>query len=172
MDSGKLLTGVSLFMAQVWAMFLKKYIYTKRNWILLVIQNAIPLVFIVMTMLVVADLSGQGNLGSLKITMASYAQTVTVLQSESFDTGSLQDNLIRSYTEIIQSAGSQHTLSTTTTPIQDFILGRYAVSVPRTNMDYMFGASITNQNITAWFNNQALHTIPLTINIIHNALLR
>lgn len=159
-------------MAQVYAMFLKKFIYTKRNWILLLIQNAIPLVFIVMTMLVVRDMSGQGNLASLKISMDSYAQTVTVLQADTFDVGSLQDDLVRSYKELIAEERPQHSLSTTTTAIQQYILDRYAKSVPRTNMDYMIGASITNENITAWFNNQAFHTVPLTINKIHNALLR
>jgi hypothetical protein len=40
------------------------------------------------------------------------------------------------------------------------------------NTQYMIGASITEFNITAWFNNEGFHTPPLATNIIYNAMLK
>lgn len=40
----------------------------------------------------------------------------------------------------------------------------------RVNSRYLVAASFKATNITAWLNNQALHTAPLTVNMVHNAI--
>lgn len=40
----------------------------------------------------------------------------------------------------------------------------------RINSRYLVAATITDSKITAWLNNQALHTAPLTVNMVHNAI--
>lgn len=43
----------------------------------------------------------------------------------------------------------------------------------RLNAQYLVGATIVDDNmITAWFNNQPYHTAPLTISMVHNAVIR
>lgn len=63
-------------------------------------------------------------------------------------------------------------------PIQDDIenhfltlAGRKLVTV---NSQYMAGLSFnsTTNHIVAWFNNQAFHTSPLSLNEIHNAMVK
>lgn len=122
----KLLTGWSLLMSQIWAMFLKKFIYTKRNYILLIIQNVIPLVFIVMTMLIVNSMSSttDQDLPELLITLDSYAQTSTVLQVGEFETESLQYKIWNSYAAGFKERPQSQQLLNTVDGIQDFILGQ------------------------------------------------
>ncbi|KAH8264234.1 hypothetical protein KR038_004963 [Drosophila bunnanda] len=40
------------------------------------------------------------------------------------------------------------------------------------NMAYLFGATFDKNLLTAWFNNIPLHIAPITLNVIHNALVR
>lgn len=41
------------------------------------------------------------------------------------------------------------------------------------NQQFLVGASNTEgKTITAWFNNQAYHTAPLSVGLIHNAIIR
>ena len=42
----------------------------------------------------------------------------------------------------------------------------------RVNKRYLFGASIGQSNITMWFNNQPYHSSPISLSLIHNAILR
>lgn len=36
----------------------------------------------------------------------------------------------------------------------------------------MIGTTVTNKEITGWFNNQGYHTAPLSLNVIYNTLLQ
>lgn len=40
------------------------------------------------------------------------------------------------------------------------------------NLNYMVGTTFAGNVITVWFNNQAYHTVPLTVNLINNAILK
>jgi hypothetical protein len=42
---------------------------------------------------------------------------------------------------------------------------------PTVNSRYIIGASISKQNVTAWFNNQPYHSAPISLNTVHNAIL-
>lgn len=42
----------------------------------------------------------------------------------------------------------------------------------RTNTKYLVGLSFENNSFIAWFNNQLFHTAPLSLNLLHNAMLR
>lgn len=42
----------------------------------------------------------------------------------------------------------------------------------KVNRRYIIGASILEDNYTAWFNNEALHSPAISLNAMHNALLR
>lgn len=39
------------------------------------------------------------------------------------------------------------------------------------NRQFIVGAGILNDNLTAWFNNEALHSPPVALQMMHNALL-
>lgn len=58
-------------------MFLKRYIFLKRLWILVVFQIVIPLFFLVIPLL---TYTFHENLPSLKLELANFDQTITLLE--------------------------------------------------------------------------------------------
>lgn len=63
-----------------------------------------------------------------------------------------------------------HHLEVTNNNMEDYILQQSAINLPRVNQQYLMGATIKENSLTAWFNNQPYHTAPLTLNIMHNAI--
>lgn len=64
-------------------------------------------------------------------------------------------------------------MSTINTDIEDYFLNLAKTILVRLNSQYLMGATITGiDTITAWFNNQPYHAAPLTINAVHNAVIR
>lgn len=55
---------------------------------------------------------------------------------------------------------------------QDFILDLSANFLARVNQQYFAAATIDDNKIIAWFNNQQYHSAPLTLNILYNAILK
>lgn len=49
---------------------------------------------------------------------------------------------------------------------------QYNESFQTVNSEYLIGATITETEIKAWFNNQPYHTLPLTLNTLNRALLK
>lgn len=171
MEHSNFLHGPALHWSQINAMVSKKYLYSIRNWILLLIQFVIPAFFVVMTMITDSVSTGNRDLPELSIAFESYLQTVTVLEKGTFATGSISEDIYNNYMTIIDELPDEHSLNLTSMGFQDKILALYEESVSRTNLEYMVGATIGDK-ITAWFNNQGFHTAPLTINLINNAILR
>lgn len=171
MEYSNFLHGPALHWSQIKAMATKKYLYSIRNWILLLIQFVIPAFFVVMAMLTNSLSSGDSDLPELPIAFETYLETVTVLERGPFAAGSISENIFNNYMTILDELSGEHTFNQTSMPFQEAILAQYAESVSRTNLNFMVGATI-GENITAWFNNQGFHTAPLTINLINNAILR
>lgn len=56
--------------------------------------------------------------------------------------------------------------------IQDRFLSLGSQIRVRTNTRYLIGMSYSNHSFVAWFSNQLFHTAPLSLNVLHNAILR
>ncbi len=103
-------------------------------------------------------------------------QTVTVYEELFSNQAAGMENIIANYREIFSELSNVHTLRTVAPGLsmEDTILEEYRLSIPNVNLNYMVGTSFNGQSntIVAWFNNQAFHTVPLTVNLINNAILR
>lgn len=160
-----------------------------RNPVTLAIQFLIPIIFLIMTMASEAQFAGNKNLPELPIDMGKYWRSVTVLQYEEFGEGNLENSIVMGYEGLGIFKMDDYKLISTKDDIQDFILQKvrwkffvetlnfhmkfqFNYSLSTTNTDYVVGASITRENITAWFNNQGFHTMPLSLNTLNNAILR
>jgi ATP-binding cassette, subfamily A (ABC1), member 3 len=171
------LSGVSLQWSQISAMAIKKFLYSIRNYILLIIQFAIAPFFVVITMLADSLFTGNSNLPELAISFKEYLQTVTTVEKGTFTSGSVAEQIFTSYRDMFENLPqnepfSSHSLVITDKNFEDAILNQYASSKSEANLNYMVGATIKEDKITAWFNNQAFHTAPLTVNLFNNAILR
>lgn len=84
-----LLTGAMLLRNQIVALFKKKILMNVRNWLLLLIQIAIPILFIVITVVTQRALGWFSDLPRLRIWLQSYRQSVTILEADNPDGTSL-----------------------------------------------------------------------------------
>lgn len=65
-----------------------------------------------------------------------------------------------------------HTLDEFSEDIQDHFLGLGHVIKIRSNTRNLVGVSTTNGTMIAWFNNKLYHTAPISLNLLHNAILK
>lgn len=87
-----LLHGFRLRANQWYAMLKKKYIYWKRSWVLFILQILIPILFVVISVLVVRMYESSTILPALEMSLSTYGQSVTMLQTPS---NKSQDEILR-----------------------------------------------------------------------------
>lgn len=78
-----LLHGFRLRANQWYAMLKKKYIYWKRSWVLFILQILIPILFVVISVLIVRMFETSTILPALEMSLNTYGQSVTMLQTPS-----------------------------------------------------------------------------------------
>lgn len=71
-----------LVINQVRALFMKKILQTTRNWLLMLIQICIPVLFITITVLSERSRAWYYELPSLKVCLQRYLESVTVLDAD------------------------------------------------------------------------------------------
>lgn len=171
MDHKDFASGLQLLWNQITAMFMKKYLYSIRNYIFIIVQIIIPALFVAITIL--DDVAGfsfdDNNLPALTISLNQYKETVTTVQQGSITSGSIIEGIFTTFGRLVNE---HSTLRITTNDFQDEILDNYRSSIYETNLKYMIGATFSPSEIKAWFNNEAYHTAPLAVNTINNAILR
>lgn len=113
-----LLMGNELLMSQIKGQFLKKFLSTIRSWVTLIIQNAIPIFFVVMSFVIVRSISKDQDLPPLKISLDPYKDTVTVLE------GATTDNRVQAYQNQFKSIDGSHRLDIIPGSMSDYILDK------------------------------------------------
>ncbi|XP_055602217.1 phospholipid-transporting ATPase ABCA3-like [Uranotaenia lowii] len=163
-----LLSGGALTVSQLKGQLLKKAISTGRSWVQLLIQNAIPILFVVMTFAIVRSIQRDQDLPPLTMALESYQQTVTVLEGDTAS-GQAVEGFRRMFAGKYE--GSSHQLSMATESMNDFILAKSRESIGTVNVRYMVGVTYSSNSYIAWFNNKGYHTAPLAISLMFNGLL-
>lgn len=82
-----LLHGFRLRANQWYAMLKKKYIYWKRSWVLFILQILIPILFVVISVMIVRMFETSTILPALEMSLNTYGQSVTMLQTPSNNSG-------------------------------------------------------------------------------------
>uniref|UniRef100_A0A1B0GH75 Putative lipid exporter abca1 n=1 Tax=Lutzomyia longipalpis TaxID=7200 RepID=A0A1B0GH75_LUTLO len=174
-DSTPLLTGANLAINQWRAMFMKKIFYTLRNWILFLLQNLIPVAFLVMSILVARTFSVNWVLPPKTFSFEPYTNNpVTIVERNyNLDTDpELASSIFNEYVALFENPPTERTLIQTEMPMEYKALDEAERNIVAFNSRYLVGATISGNEITAWFNNQPLHTIPLSLDVVYNAILR
>ncbi|KAL9700793.1 hypothetical protein quinque_004234 [Culex quinquefasciatus] len=167
LDSMRLLSGHQLLLNQIKAQFMKKLLITIRSLITLSMQILIPVVFVIMTYIIILNSNANRDLPPLEIKLDSYSQSVTVLEDRSADMP-----VVQTYKNLVTASGPNHQLLTTDEDMIDFILQKSTESIATVNTHYWVAASINETSSTAWFNNKAYHSAPLALNLLFNAFLK
>lgn len=168
------LTGFPLVKNQIGAMLLKKTIYTKRNWILLLVQILIPVILVLVTVLITKSFVISDTLPALTISLDSYAtiNPVALISNHVTNVDSPGGRFAAQYSKLFNDPSTLPRTLVKVPDIRDFILNLTAPELVTFNNRYLIGVTVEDNNITTWFNNQPYHTVPLTQDVTFNALLK
>ncbi|KAI9562460.1 hypothetical protein GHT06_009893 [Daphnia sinensis] len=174
--------GFNLFLQQFRAMLNKKLLYTVRNWLLFTAQLLIPVAFLAISLVVVQTVPGVTNSKSLPIRLENYLSTSTLVELATPD-NILARNLTEIYADQFDTAGNNkyERVDLLNQSMLEYYIDRASNDLPGVNLHLLTGVTFrtlptrrrqTEKVLaTAWFNNQPYHVPPLTLNLIHNALL-
>lgn len=180
------LTGWALWRNHLLAMLIKRVLSTVRSWILLLIQNIIPVLFLIIAIIVARQMNTANDLPKLDITLDSYDDSVTVVTTEN------QNNLFyNQYKQLLRNEGREYidwvTQNMSERMINQVISWNYSlwqtfnqnylqtiVNTSRVRMRYIIGATFmdSNNSILAWFNNEPYHSPPLALQYAINTLIK
>lgn len=167
------LTGLPLIKNQIAAMLLKKTIYTRRNWILLLVQILIPVILTIITVLITKSFVVSETLPALEITLDSYKtiNPVALLANHATKADSPGGRFVAQYSKLFDNPELPRTL-VTLPDVREYIVNLTGPELVSFNDRYLIGVTVEDEHITTWFNNQPYHTVPLTLDVTFNAMLK
>lgn len=149
----------------------KKVLNSWRNLLLLIIQIIIPVTFITITIVIVRSWGGNRDLSKLSFSLRTYNPTVTTIQ---FDptvwVQSIESKIFENYRD--QFANEEAGVTVINRDMVHHYLAKSKEFLARVNSRYLFGVTIERPNITVWYNNQPYHSSPISLSLLHNAILR
>ncbi|XP_004559443.1 phospholipid-transporting ATPase ABCA3 [Maylandia zebra] len=169
----KLNTGVRLHLQQFYAMFLKRALYSWRNWKVMVAQFLVPLVFTVVALFVARTLPSHNDAPKLSLGLSRYGPTRVPVSLQS-GAGPLASAWASVY-------GSQLSAQlgelTNATDFNDYILTQADEEGGSFNEHCVVGAVFRGSSnhfaeATAYFNNEGYHTPATALMMVDNALFK
>ncbi|XP_053220123.1 phospholipid-transporting ATPase ABCA3 [Podarcis raffonei] len=171
-SSIKLNTGFYLCCQQFYAMFMKRAVYSWRNWKMVAAQFLVPLIFTAFALIVAKTFPGPRDSSLLKMTLNPYGQTTVPFSVSQEST--LAQRLGEQYKDIVDSQ-HQGPLEVVG-DLQEYLISRAAEEGGAFNERYIAAASFEETGdlvkVTALFNNQAFHSSAAALLLVDNALLK
>lgn len=151
----------------------KKVLHSYRNWLLLLIQTIIPVTFITITIVIVRSWGGNKDLSKLDLSVKTYDPTVTTIEFNSSNwLDSIESKIFENYRRQFKNLPRDHyELQVIGGEMIDYYLKKSKQFLSRVNSRYLYGVTIETPNITVWYNNQPYHSSPISLGILHNAIL-
>ncbi|XP_036408284.1 ATP-binding cassette sub-family A member 3 [Megalops cyprinoides] len=169
----KLNTGARLYMQQFYAMFLKRALYSWRNWKVMVAQFLVPLIFTVLALVVARTFPGHRDLPALSLALSRYGPT-SVPVALAPGSGPLAAALSASYGSQLPEQKAQ---PENITDLPKYVLLMSEEEGGAFNEHCVVGAAFRGHlrafaEATAYFNNQGYHTPATALLLVDNALYR
>ncbi|XP_030646569.1 ATP-binding cassette sub-family A member 3 [Chanos chanos] len=168
----KLNTGARLYMQQFYAMFLKRALYSWRNWKVMVAQFLVPLIFTVISLIVARTFPGRRITPQLGLTLTRYGPTDVPVALDA-NAGPLATALAEAYAS--QLTAQQAKPRTNITDFSEYVLYNAKREGGPFNEHCVVGAAFRGKTrkfaeVTAYFNNQGYHTPATALMLADNAL--
>ncbi|XP_072225725.1 phospholipid-transporting ATPase ABCA3 [Leuresthes tenuis] len=169
----KLNTGVRLHLQQFYAMFLKRALYSWRNWKVMVAQFLVPLIFTVVALVVARTFPNHRDAPQLKFALSRYGATRVPVALQP-GAGPLASALANTYTSQLSAELGQ---LINLTDFTDYILTQADEEGGSFNERCVVGAAFRGSSsqyaeATAYFNNQGYHTPATALMMVDNALFK
>uniref|UniRef100_A0A672NJY1 ATP-binding cassette sub-family A member 3-like n=1 Tax=Sinocyclocheilus grahami TaxID=75366 RepID=A0A672NJY1_SINGR len=168
----KLNTGAGLYMQQFYAMFLKRALYSWRNWKVMVAQFLVPLIFTVLALVVAHTLPGSQITPLLRLPLKQYGPTHVPVAVD-VNAGPLATALAKIYTAQLPSQNA--IAATNITDLSEYVLYNAMREGGAFNEHCVVGATFRsrsrkNTEVIGYFNNQGYHTPATALMLVDNAL--
>lgn len=168
----KLNTGTRLYMQQFYAMFLKRALYSWRNWKVMVAQFLVPLIFTVLALVVARTLPKNHNSPQLRLALKQYGPTHVPVALDAHG-GPLAAALAEIYATQLPS--QRATADTNITDVTEYILYNAMREGGAFNEHCVVGAAFRGRSrkytkAIGYFNNQGYHTSATALLLVDNAL--
>ncbi|NXJ93214.1 ABCA3 protein, partial [Corythaixoides concolor] len=171
-SSIKLNTGFYLCCQQFYAMFMKRAMYSWRNWKMVAAQFLVPLIFTAFALVVAKTFPGPRDSSLLRLTLEPYGQTIVPF-SVSAASG-LSQRLAEQYVELLD-AQRQSPLEVLG-GLEEYLISRASEEGGAFNEHYIAAASFEGAGnrtvVTGLFNNQAYHSPATALMLADNAVFR
>lgn len=165
----KLNTGARLYMQQFYAMFLKRALYSWRNWKVMVAQFLVPLIFTVLALVVARSLPSSHSSPQLRLALKQYGQTHVPVAVEA-NAGPLASLLAEIYTTQLPSQNA--IAATNITDFSEYVLYNAQREGGAFNEHCVVGAAFRSSDVIGYFNNQGYHTPATALMLVDNALFK
>lgn len=148
----------------------KKFLNSLRNWLLLIITMTIPIIFVTVAIVISRSWGGNRDLPKLALTLNTYNPTVTTIEYDSKSPNeSMEAKIFKNYRK--QFEGDGFSVDEISKDMVGHYLRKSNEFLARVNNRYLFGVTIGKPNITVWYSNQPYHTSPISLSLLHNAVL-
>uniref|UniRef100_A0A803W5A0 ABC transporter domain-containing protein n=1 Tax=Ficedula albicollis TaxID=59894 RepID=A0A803W5A0_FICAL len=169
-SSIKLNTGFYLCCQQFYAMFMKRAMYSWRNWKMVAAQFLVPLIFTAFALVVAKTFPGPRDSSLLRLTLDPYGQTVVPFSVSGG--AALPQRLADQYLLDAQRQSPLEVLG----GLEEYLISRASEEGGAFNEHYIAAASFEDVGnrtlVTALFNNQAYHSPATALMLADNAILR
>ncbi|MGH0172914.1 UNVERIFIED_CONTAM: hypothetical protein FKN15_075079 [Acipenser sinensis] len=161
-----------LFLQQFYAMFLKRALYSWRNWKVMVAQFLVPLVFTALALVVARTFPGANDSPPLRLALSHYGPTAVPVALEP-GARPLAAALAAAYTgQLLDQLGQARNIS----DLPEYVLLASAEEGGAFNercvVGVSFGEGSDRVMATAYFNNQGYHTPATALLLLDNAIYR
>jgi len=169
--------GLSLWIQQFRAMFLKRIIHTSRNWLITLTQLMIPFVFTVILLVVLRTLPHPEDSPPLALDMRRFDENY-ILYTNGLNPSEEMQNLTELYVGQFQGTGSvpQYVNLTSGQSIQEHLVEIAENGIAHYNAHYLIAMELRKTEdrlkTVAYFNAEGYHTAPMTLNALDNMLLK
>lgn len=171
-EGPSMVKGCSLIGCQLHAMLYKRFFTMCRNWVLVLVQNTIPIVLASISIHIARLIKINKVLPPLLVTMDHYKNNPVALLSTRRGVISQQ---MRKMEAMYRKAFLESRVPRTIRDVEhigDFIMN---LTIPEYNAfkkRNIVGLQLKNDSVVAWFNNMAYHSVPASLNLYYNAMLK
>uniref|UniRef100_A0A8B9J0E8 ATP binding cassette subfamily A member 3 n=1 Tax=Amazona collaria TaxID=241587 RepID=A0A8B9J0E8_9PSIT len=169
---GSLWTPFYLCCQQFYAMFMKRAMYSWRNWKMVAAQFLVPLIFTAFALVVAKTFPGPRDSSLLRLTLEPYGQTIVPFSVPA--TAALPQRLAEQYVDLLD-AQRQSPLEVLG-GLEEYLISRASEEGGAFNEHYIAAASFEGAGnrtvVTALFNNQAYHSPATALMLADNAVFR
>lgn len=163
-----------LFLKHLAALLVKRAIVMRKNFKIYLLQIFLPILFVFFEIYFGYDafkiIKPQPR---LELSADTYRNSITFVKlGENVQKNSSLHEIYESYKLMINNLNVSDLKLEETDTVMEYTFLQKSKTNSDLNYRNLFGFSVNAQNITAWFNTQPYHALPITLNLVHNAILK